>query len=290
MKKTFLILDANSILYRSYFALPQLTSKDGELINALYGFLLLLFKIIKELKPDFLAVCFDYPGKTFRHEEFLEYKAKRPKAPDELIGQIKKTKEALKAFSICFFEKEGFEADDLIASILKKIQGQKDIEKIIVSGDSDLFQLVKNNTKIYYLRAKSKKVEILDEKKLKERLGFSPQKLILYKIFKGDVSDNVPGIEGIGEKMAQEILKKIEDFQDLFSEKSNWKLNPKEREIIIKQKEQIMRNFKLLKLKENVEINFDLENCAMALYNKEEGKKFLEKLGFKSLVERLNGK
>ena len=123
MNKKLLILDSNSILHRAFHALPPLTTKKGELVNAIYGFLLLLFKLVRELQPDYIAACFDFPAPTFRHKKFPEYKAKRPPAPEEFYQQIPKAKEVLGSLSIPFFEKEGFEADDIIASL--KVKSQK---------------------------------------------------------------------------------------------------------------------------------------------------------------------
>lgn len=149
MEKLILILDSNSILHRAFFALPKLTTKDGQPTNAIYGFLLVFFKLKREFKPDYIFACFDFPAKTFRHEKFKEYKSTRPKMPEDLAFQIPKLKEILKAFKIPILEKEGFEADDLIGTLCQKFPND---EKIIVTGDSDLFQLINEKTKIYFLK------------------------------------------------------------------------------------------------------------------------------------------
>ena len=154
-KKRLIIIDSNSIIHRAYHALPPLTTKKGELVNAVYGFLLVFFKAIKDFQPDFIAATFDFPGPTFRHKKYKEYKAKRPPAPEELYQQIPKVKEVLKSFNVPIFEKEGFEADDLIGTISKlapKKQVLPDIETIILSGDLDTLQLINPKTKVYSLR------------------------------------------------------------------------------------------------------------------------------------------
>ncbi len=144
-KKRLIIIDSNSLIHRAYHALPPLTTRRGELVNAIFGFLLVFLKALRELKPDFVAATFDLPGPTFRHKEFKEYKAKRPKAPQELYNQISKVKEILRAFNVPVFEKQGFEADDLIGAITSlapKRQIYPEIETIILSGDLDTLQLV----------------------------------------------------------------------------------------------------------------------------------------------------
>ena len=167
-KKHLLIIDANSVIHRAYHALPLLTTKKGELVNAVYGFLLVFFKAIKDFQPDYIAACFDFPGPTFRHKKYKEYKAKRPPTPKDLVSQIPKVKEILNAFSVPVFEKEGFEADDIIASLKIKNQRAK-IKNIIISGDLDLLQLVDKQTGVYILRKGVKDTVLYDENLVKEK-------------------------------------------------------------------------------------------------------------------------
>jgi DNA polymerase-1 len=154
-KKRLIIIDSNSLIHRAYHALPSLTTKKGELVNAVYGFLLVFLKVIKEFQPNYIAATFDSAAPTFRHKRFKEYKAKRPPAPEELYQQIPKVKEILTAFRVPIFEKEGFEADDIIGTIAKKAPKKQvipEIETIILSGDLDTLQLVNPKTKVYSLR------------------------------------------------------------------------------------------------------------------------------------------
>ena len=153
-KKQLIIIDSNSIIHRAYHALPPLTTKKGELVNAVYGFLLVFFKAVKDFQPDFIAACFDFPGPTFRHKKYKEYKAKRPPAPKELYQQIPKVKEVLKSFNVPIFEKEGFEADDIIGTISRlapKKQVVPEIETIILSGFLDFILEDSNSTTKYTL-------------------------------------------------------------------------------------------------------------------------------------------
>ena len=148
--KRFIVIDSNSVLHRAFHALPPLSTKKGEMVNAVYGFLLVFFKAVKEFKPDFMAACFDVPGLTFRHKEFKEYKAKRPATPENLSCQFSRMKEVLSAFGVPVFERSGFEADDIIGTVTKITEDRRDPpggEIIIISGDADNFHIVDSKNK-----------------------------------------------------------------------------------------------------------------------------------------------
>ena len=221
-KKRLIVIDGNSVIHRAFHALPPLTTKSGKLVNAIYGFLLVFFKAIKEFQPDFIAAAFDFPGPTFRHKKFKEYKAKRPPAPEELYQQIPKVKEILEAFNVPIFEKESFEADDIIGTISQlasKKQVFPEIETIILSGDLDALQLVDSQTKAYTLRKGVKDVVLYDEKLVKEKFqGLTPEQLLDFKALRGDPSDNIPGVTGIGEKTAIGLLLKFGSLENLYKE------------------------------------------------------------------------
>ena len=170
-KKRLIIIDSNSLIHRAYHALPPLKTKKGDLVNALYGFCLIFLKALRELKPDFAVATFDLPGPTFRHKEFKRYKAKRPEAPKELYAQISKVKEVLKTFNVPVFEKQGFEADDLIGVISTQAPKEQifpKLETIILSGDLDTLQLVNPQTKVYTTRKGIKDTVLYDIKKVRE--------------------------------------------------------------------------------------------------------------------------
>jgi len=287
MPEKFLILDSNSILYRAYFALPKLTTKKGEVVNGVYGFLLVLFKLIKEIKPQYVAACFDFPAPTFRHKEFKEYKAQRPKMPDDLFSQIPKLKKVLNAFSISIFEKEGFEADDLIGTLIDL--SPKDIEKIIVTGDFDTFQLIEKNVKVYLLQRGVKKAQIFNEEKAKEKFGgLKPDQIPDFKALVGDPSDNILGIEGVGPKTARMLLLKYKNIEGILrniKQDSEIKENLKEK--ILKNREKLFLNLKLAKIERKVELKFEFEKLRFGNYNEEKVKEILEEFEFKSLAKRL---
>lgn len=283
-----LILDSNSILYRAFHALPPLTTKKGELVNAVYGFLLVFFKVLKEFKPDFVFACFDFPAPTFRHKEFEKYKATRPPMPKDLSSQIPKIKEILNAFSILILEKEGYEADDLISALSKRFQKE---EKIIVSGDSDLFQLIDKNTKIYLLKRGLKSTILYDENLIEREYGLKPKQFLDFKALIGDPSDNLPRVPGIGKKTAISLLLKFGNLENLYkeieenSEKAK-KLRPGLKETLLKYKKQTFLSKSLIILKKDLPLEFNLEKCLFGKYNQREVLNAFKKWEFNSLVKR----
>jgi len=219
-KKRLLIIDANSLIHRAYHALPRLTTKKGELVNAIYGFLLVFFRALKEFRPDFVAATFDFPAPTFRHEQFNGYKATRPKAPDDLYVQIPQVKKILENFNIQVFEKKGFEADDIIGTIAR-LSPRKHIvpriENVILSGDLDVLQLVNPQTKVYTLKKGVKDTVLYDQDRVRERYGgLKPEQLLDFKALKGDPSDNIPGVPGIGKKTAIQLLNEFQNLDNLY--------------------------------------------------------------------------
>jgi len=288
-KKRLIIIDSNSIIHRAFHALPPLTTKKGELVNAIYGFLLVFFKAIKEFQPDFIAAVFDYPAPTFRHKKYKEYKAKRPPAPEELYQQIPKVKEILKGFNVPIFEKEGFEADDIIGTIshlAPKKQVIPEIETIILSGDLDTLQLVDKKTKIYLLRKGVKDTILYDEEKVKEKyLGLSSEQIVDLKALKGDPSDNIPGVSGIGEKTALKLIKEFGNLENLYQNLDF--LQPKLKEILFNQKEQAFFSKMLAQVRTDVPLDFNLRKCRWGKYDREKITQIFKSLEFHSLIERL---
>lgn len=295
--KKFIIIDSNSVIHRAYHALPRLTTKKEELVNAIYGFLLVFLKIIKEFQPDYLAACFDFPGLTFRHKKYKEYKIKRPPAPKELYQQIPKIKEILKLFNVPIFEKEGFEADDLIGTISKKSQKEQifpPLEIIILSGDMDTLQLVDKNTKIYLLKKGVKKTILYDLDLVKEKYhGLTPEQIVDFKALRGDLSDNIPGVTGIGEKTALELLLKFGTIENLYQEieensEKIKEIKPKIKDLLLKYKEQAFFSKTLAQINKNVPLDFNLEKCRFGNYDRKKIIEIFKKYEFFSLIKRLS--
>ena len=209
-KERLIILDSHAIIHRAYHALPEFMNSRGEPTGAIYGLATMLFKIITDLKPDYIVACFDLPKKTFRHEAYDGYKAGRAKADEALVAQLIRSREFFKACSIPMYECEGFEADDLLGTIVEQLKNKKDkVDIIIASGDMDTLQLVKDDwVQVYTLKKGINDTILYNEKKVFDRFLFSPDKLPDYKGLRGDPSDNIIGIKGIGEKTATTLITK----------------------------------------------------------------------------------
>src|SRR3989344_2225425 len=198
--KTLILLDTHAILHRAYHALPGFISSSGEPTGGTYGLVAMLMKIIKDLKPDYIAGCFDLPQPTFRHEAYEAYKQGRAKTEDDLVHQIKRARDVFAALAIPSYELSGFEADDLLATIVEKMKDRKDLRIIIASGDMDTLQLVDDDRVLVYTLKKGLNHTILyNEKAVVARFGFKPKLLPDYKGLRGDPSDNIVGISGVGE-------------------------------------------------------------------------------------------
>lgn len=216
-KKTLVLLDTHAIIHRAYHALPEFTNSKGEPTGALYGLATMLFKIITELKPDYIVACYDLPKKTFRHEAYEGYKAGRAKTDDALIAQIIKSRDFFKALSIPIYEHEGYEADDMLGTIAEQCKRNKDIDVVIASGDMDTLQLVLDNkVQVYTLKKGINDTILYNEEKVKERFGFLPKYLPDYKGLRGDPSDNIIGIKGIGEKTATSLIVEYGTIEELY--------------------------------------------------------------------------
>lgn len=286
MMKKLVLIDGNALVHRAYHALPPLTTKKGELVNAVYGFISIFLKVIKELKPDYLAVTFDLVGPTFRHQEYEKYKATRQKAPQELYDQLARVKEFVGVFGVPIYEKEGFEADDVIGTIVSK---QTETENVIVTGDLDTLQLVGKNTKVYTSRKGLKDEIIYDSAEIMKRYELQPSQLIDYKSLRGDPSDNIPGAPGVGEKTAISLLKQFGSIDELYQkiEKDPKVINAKLAVKLIEYKDQVLFSRYLVTIRKDVPLDFSLDGCSWHNYNKQKVINLLDELGFASLVKRL---
>ncbi len=214
------VLDGNAIIHRAYHAIPPLTTKEGLVVNAVYGFASMLLRVWRELKPEYVAVTFDVAGGTFRHAAFKPYKATRVKADQALYDQIPLVHELVAAFGLSIYEKKGYEADDVIGTIVAEVEKTKPAserpEVFIVTGDMDTLQLVQPTVKVFTLRKGLNDTVIYDPAAVQARFGFGPERLIDYKALAGDSSDNIPGVKGVGEKTAVELIKKFGTIEALY--------------------------------------------------------------------------
>lgn len=284
--KKLVLIDGNALIHRAYHALPPLTTKTGELVNAVYGFSSVLLKVINDLKPDYILASFDLAAPTFRHEEYKEYKATRVKAPDDLYAQIGRVKEVVKAFNIPIYEKQGYEADDVIGTmVFQSEQAKENIENIIVTGDLDTLQLVSLKTKVFALRKGMGDTVMYDEAGVEDRYNLKPDQMIDYKGLRGDPSDNIPGVKGIGEKTAVELLKKYGTLENVYANISEIKGAVKDK--LERDKMQAFMSKKLATIVKNVPMKIEFEKAITHEFDRKKITNLFQELNFFSLIKRL---
>jgi len=284
IKDRFVLIDAFALIFRAYHGMPPFTDKLGRPVGAVYGFTSALLAAIKTLEPEYLAVGFDLPTKTVRHAEYVEYKAHRAPTPDDLMVQVPFVKDVLKTFNIPIFAMEGYEGEDVIASIINKVK-DKNVESIIVTGDLDCLQLVDDQTKVYSMARGVNQAMMYDIAKVKERYGLSPSQFVDFKALKGDASDNIPGVPGIGEKGAAKLIIEYKNLKNIY--KNIDKISGKLQTLLSENKEQAFLSQKLSKIVDDLDIDFNLSSAKIHDYDFEKVKKVFLELGFKSLVARL---
>lgn len=294
----FVIIDGNAIIHRAYHALPPLTTKDGRMVNAVYGFASMMLKVLHNLKPTHLAVSFDVAGKTFRHVEYDKYKATRVKADQELYDQIPLVHELVHAFGFPIYTKEGYEADDVIGTVVEmfKADKKKDKELFIVTGDMDTLQLVDGFVKVYTLRKGMSDVVIYDHDGVVEKYGFGPERVIDYKALRGDSSDNIPGVPGIGEKTATKLIQKYGGIEDIYKQlrDSGSALRKEMKEGVIKKLEagedSAKMSYRLGKIDCHVpDLAIDLAACEIKPFDRDQLLKLFQEFEFTSLLKRVPG-
>ena len=287
--KTLVILDGNALIHRAYHALPPFKTKKGQLVNAVYGFISVLFRVLKEIKPDYLAATFDLAEPTFRDQEYAQYKAKRVKAPQELYDQIPLVKEFVRAFNIPIYEKSGFEADDAIGTIVSQAaKRQPPVKSVIVTGDMDTLQLIDKNTEVYNLRKGVNDVAVYDIEAVKKRYGLRPSQIVDFKALKGDPSDNIPGVSGVGEKTAIELIKKFGGLEKLYANLSGSDINSKLKARLLEYKKDALMSYHLASIRRDVPLKFSFKDAKQSDYDQDKVIEFLEKMGFKSLIKRFS--
>lgn len=292
MKKLFLI-DGNAIIHRAYHALPRFTTSKGELVNAIYGFASMLLNVLNNQKPDYIAVSFDRAAKTFRHEEYKDYKATRVKAPDELYEQIPRIKQVVEAFNIPIYEMDGYEADDVLGTLAKQAEqtpqasaAPEPIHTFIVTGDMDTLQLINDKTFVFAPHKGFNDTLIYDTAKVMAKYGLLPSQIIDYKALRGDPSDNIPGVHGIGEKGATELLKKYGTLDEIYKHLDEIKGAIHDK--LEKGKESAYFSQHLATLITDVPIKLNLEACKTHEFDRARIISLFEELEFKSLLKKLN--
>lgn len=291
--KRLVLLDAHAILHRAYHALPDFATSKGEPTGALYGLVTMVLKIISDLKPDYIVACYDLPKPTYRHEVYEGYKSGRAKTDDALVAQLESSKELCEALNIPIYSKEGFEADDMLGTITEHLK-KEDVDIIIASGDMDTLQLVDDEkVQVYTLKKGINDTILYSEEAVKERFGFGPELLPDYKGLRGDPSDNIIGIQGIGEKTATELIVNFGTIENIYKtlKKDENKVlevvRPRIVELLKNGEEEAMFSKALATIRRDAEINFKLpEHAWCEGIDIEAAKRKLTSLEFRSLVGR----
>jgi len=293
--ETFVIIDGHAVIHRAYHALPPMSTKDGSSVNAVYGFALMLLKTIQDLDPTYIAVSFDVSGGTFRDEIYEDYKATREKADDDLYAQIPLVYELVEAFGIPIYTKEGFEADDVIGTISEKNKKHKNLTTIVVTGDKDLLQLVDDDvTEVYLLKKGMSDFELYNEDKVMEKFGFGPDRIVDYKALRGDTSDNIPGVKGIGEKTATTLITEVGGIKEIYKSINNKQLTTNISASFLKKLQDgeadARMSYELATIRRDVEgIKADLKQAQTKEFDRDALVALFRKFEFFSLVKRIPG-
>jgi len=284
--RLLLLFDGNALVHRAFHALPPLTQhKTGELVNAVYGFASTLLKVFADFKPTHWAVAFDRPTPTFRHEMFEEYKGQRPATPEELKSQIKKVHRLVEAFHIPFFEIDGFEADDVLGTLSRQADEQG-IETIIVTGDNDMLQAVLPRVKTLAPRRSFTDTILYDEEAVEQKYGIKPEQLADLKALAGDVSDNIPGVPGVGEKTATKLLQQYGSLQGIYDHIDD--VAPDRLQDMLREyRNQAFQSKELSTIVKDVPVKLDLKACQVSHYDRDEVVKLFQELEFINLLPRL---
>ena len=282
--RELVLIDANGLVYRAFFALPYFTTSKGRPTNAVYGFTNMLLKILDEEQPGHVAAAFDKAAPTFRHTQFKEYKATRQRMPDDLRPQIQTTKEILEALGIPIFEVDGYEADDVLGTMARAAAAEG-FDVLIVTGDLDVLQLIDTNIKVMVTSRGITETTVYDREKFQSRFGFDPARLPDYKGLKGDTTDNIPGVPGIGDKTAGQLIQEFGTVEDLLQHLD--RVPPKFQDPLRARSEQILQSKHLATIVTDAPVHWEWEKLRRTPPDRERLQALFAELEFKSLLERV---
>jgi len=280
-----MLLDGFGLVYRGYFALPPLTTAKGDLVNGVFGFCSIVLRGFADLQPDYVAVAFDLSGPTFRHEQYADYKATRSRMPDDLAAQFPKVREVVKALRIPVYELQGYEADDVIGTLTRQAD-RRDLETTIVSVDLDMLQLVSNQTRLMTTRSGVENTVMYDPARIWERFGLRPDQMIDYKALKGDPTDNIPGVPGVGEKTAAKLIAEFGDLDSLYARIDDVKPD-KLREKLRDHRDQVYEGRSLTTIVRDLPVELDLDAARLGDYDRDTVIRLFREYEFRTLIERL---
>src|SRR5947207_9854036 len=280
-----MLLDGFGLVYRGYYALPPLTTSKGDLVNGVFGFCSIVLRGVADLKPDYIAVAFDLSGPTFRHEQYADYKATRTKMPDDLADQFPKVREVVKALRIPSYELKGYEADDVIGALTLQAE-EKGLETTIVTVDLDMLQLVTDKTRLMTTRSGVENTVIYDPAKIADRYGLVAGQMIDFKALKGDPTDNIPGVPGVGEKTAAKLVAQFGNIDSLF-ERIDEVTPEKLREKLREHHDQVFAGRELSRIVRELPVALDLDAARLGDYDRETVVRLFREYEFRTLIERL---
>ncbi len=275
-----ILIDGNSLLNRAFYAMSVFSTKDGLPTNGIFGFVKLLFKILDDEKPRYMAVAFDVHAPTFRHKMYGAYKAERRPMPEELVRQVPVLKELLAAMKICTVELEGYEADDILGTLTRRFDG---VHALVYTGDRDAYQLVKENVDVCFTKRGVSDLDRLTQENFYEKVGLNPPQIIDLKSLMGDHSDNIPGVHGIGEKGAIDLLHRFGSLDGVYSHLEEIKGALKTK--LEEGRESAYFSYRLATIDTNVPLALTLADCEVTLPFPDEARTFFGKLEFRSLVD-----
>jgi len=280
-----LLVDGNALMHRAYHALPPLTSPDGEPTNATFGFTSTLLKVLADYHPEFAAAAWDV-GKTFRHEKYKDYKATRPPMPDDLRVQMERVRDVVSAFSIASKFVEGYEADDVLAALSRQAT-DSGLDVLIVTGDTDALQLVGPHVRVLLSGRRLTDAKVYDEDAVRERYGLDPKQLVDFKSLKGDPSDNIPGVPGVGEVTAGKLLQQFPSVENVYEHLDQ--VDAKLRDKLAAHEAEVRRGKELIQLVYDLPVELDLAHSRVGTFNREDVVSLFRELGFHSLMPRVPG-
>lgn len=284
---TFVLIDGNALFHRAYHAMPALTNREGKTVNAVYGFFAMLLNILRDVQPNYLAICFDRSKPTIRQSMYAGYHAHRPKMADDLAGQIELLDELLHRMHVQMYALDGYEGDDLIGTLSYKIpQEIPDSEVVIVTGDRDMLQLVTKQVKVLMPGTGVSKSQLFDEAKVEAKYGVTPSQFVDYKALIGDASDGYPGVSGIGPKTAAQLLQQYKTFENLYQNLTE--LPEKYGVKLATDAEQAALAKKLAAIMTDAPIHLDNKSCIVNNFDFSSLREGFEEQGFKSLIARLD--
>lgn len=286
--KNIILIDASSLIYKAYFAIPNtLTNASGEAINAVYGFMSMIIRLIQKEKPDMLAIAFDKKGPTFRHKAYVEYKTNRAKTPEELHAQIPLIKEILHEINVPCFEMAGYEADDVLGSMAKQISKERsDYYVKIVSGDKDILQLVDDRILVLLSKVGISNLRPYTNLEVRNEFSLTPKQIIDFKALAGDKSDNIPGLSGVGKITAVKLLTEFNNVNNIFDNLD--KLPEKLKNKFIAEEEVVRISYTLAEIVTDMELDYNTEDFYVSKFDFNKLKNIGDRLNFESLIKRID--